>query len=71
MSETNYWQNHGSSYPITRALSLPALWENQPPIPATEKKDILFFSTVNELVPMHACLLLTKVLLLLEKVWQH
>lgn len=28
-SETNYWQSHCNFYPITRALSPSALWENQ------------------------------------------
>lgn len=41
-SETNYWQSLGNSYPITGALSLTALWENQPPNPATEKKRSFF-----------------------------
>lgn len=50
-NETNYWQSLGNSYPITGALSLTALWENQPSTPATEKKDILS-SIVNELAPM-------------------
>lgn len=54
-SETNYWQSFGNSYPITGALSLTALWENQPPNPATEKKELLLSSVANELAP--ACAL--------------
>lgn len=50
-NETNYWQSLGNSYPITGALSLTALWENQPPTPATEKKNILS-SIVNKLAHM-------------------
>lgn len=61
-SETNYWQSLGNSYPITGALSLTALWENQPPTPATEKKDLRLSSPANELAPTCERLLLTKAL---------
>lgn len=37
MSETNYWQSHCNFYPITRALSPSALWENQHHIQGKER----------------------------------
>lgn len=55
MSETNYWQSHGNSYPITRALSLPALWENQPPPhPNNRKKRSSFLNS--EWISSYVCM---------------
>lgn len=59
--KTNYWQSLGNSYPINRALSHTALWENQTPTPQRQEKKRNFHSPLFEFSPTFACLCLMKI----------
>lgn len=60
--KTNYWQSLGNSYPINRALSHTALWENHTPTSRQqEEKNIFALHYLNEFSPRYASLCLMKI----------
>lgn len=60
MCKTRYWQSFSNSYPITRPLSLSALWKN----PSVQQKQKWYY-TAKELACIYACLPLMETLPLL------
>lgn len=52
MCKTMYWQSFSNSYPITRPLSLSALWKN----PSEQQKQKWYYFANSERISLHICM---------------